>query len=88
MSLKKLIPYSQFLRLKRVHTEPQYLLEAQIHMHIFFIWREYPHHTTLRTWMNTNKVTKKQLLSPTENIQDTDIPLMFITTYRGANPKF
>ena len=43
MSLKRSIPYSQFLRLKRIHSEHQYLLEAQIHMSLFFIWREYPH---------------------------------------------
>ena len=82
MSLKRSIPYSQFLRLKIIHTEPQYLLEAQIHMYFFFIWREYPHVTILGTWMKTNKVTREQLLSPTENNQDTNIPLMFITTYR------
>ena len=34
-SLKKSIPYSQFLRLKRIHSEPKYLLEAQIHMYFF-----------------------------------------------------
>ena len=28
LSLKSSIPYSQFLRLKRIHTEPQHLLEA------------------------------------------------------------
>ena len=33
MNLKSSIPYSQFLRLKRIYTEPQYLLEAQIHMY-------------------------------------------------------
>ena len=36
MSLKRSIPYSQFLRLKRIHSEPQYLLEAHIHMYLFF----------------------------------------------------
>ena len=34
-SLKKCIPYSQFLRLKRIHSEPHYLLEAQIHIICF-----------------------------------------------------
>ena len=29
MSLKNSIPYSQYLRLKRIHNEPQHLLEAQ-----------------------------------------------------------
>ena len=43
ISLKRSIPYSQFLRPKRIHSEPQYLLEAKIHIHLFFIWREYPH---------------------------------------------
>ena len=42
MSLKGSMPYSQFLRLKRIYSEPQYLLEAQIHMYLFFIRREYP----------------------------------------------
>ena len=42
ISLKKSIPYSQFLRLKIIHSKPQYLLEAQIHMYLFFRWREYP----------------------------------------------
>ena len=88
MSLKRSIPYSQFLKLKRIHTKPQYLLEAQIHMYFFFIRREYPHDTILRAWMKTNKVTREQLLSPAENNQDTDIPLMFITTYSRANPNF
>ena len=43
MSLKKSIPYSQFLRLKKIHSEIQHLLEAQIHMYLFFRWRDYPH---------------------------------------------
>ena len=88
MSLRSSIPYSQFLRLKRIHTEPKYLFEAQIHMYIFFIWREYPHHTILRAWKKTNKVTREQLFSPTETNQDTNIPLMLITTYNRANPNF
>ena len=53
MSLKKSIPYSQFLRLKRTHSGPQYLLEAQIHMYLFFIWREYPLDIILRAYMKT-----------------------------------
>ena len=35
-----------------------------------------------------NKVTREQLLSPTEMNQDTNIPLMFITTYSRANANF
>ena len=70
------------------HTDPQYLFKAQIHKYFFFIWREYPHDVALRSWMKTNKVTREQLLSPTENNQDTDIPLMFITTYSMANTNF
>ena len=41
-SHKKSVRYSQFLWLKRIHSGPQYLLEAQIHMYLLFIWREYP----------------------------------------------
>ena len=63
MSCMKLIPYSQFLRLKTRHPEPQYLLEAQIHMYLFFTWQEYPHDMILRYWMKTNEFTREQLLT-------------------------
>ena len=87
MSAKKSIPYSQFLRPKRIHSEPQYLLEAQIHKYSFFIWREYPHDIILRAWIKTNEFTRKQLLA-SENNEDRNIPFMFITTYSRANPNF
>ena len=57
-------------------------------MSLFFIWRKYPHVVVLRAWMNTNRVTREQLLTPAENNQDKDIPLMFITTYSRANLNF
>ena len=85
MSLKKSIPYSQFLRLKRIHSEPQYLFEAQLHMYLFVIWREYSHDTILRAWMKTKEFTREQLLT-SENSEDKNILLMFITTYNRANP--
>ena len=88
MSLKRSIPYSQFLRLKSIHCELQYLFEAQIHVYLFFIWREYPRDVVLRAWMKTNRFTREQLLTPVENNQDKDIPHMFITTYNRANPNF
>ena len=37
MSLKNSILFSQFLRLKRIHFEPEHLLEAQIYMYLFFL---------------------------------------------------
>ena len=79
MSLKKSIPYSQFLRLKRIHSEPQYLLEAQIHMYLFFIWREYPHDIILRSWMKTKEFTREQLFT-SENNEDKEY-----TTYIHHN---
>ena len=42
MSLNMSIPYSQFLRLKRIHSELHYYLQAQIHLYWYFRWREYP----------------------------------------------
>ena len=48
-SLKKSIPYSQFLRLKRLHSQQQYLLEAYIHLYFYFLFREYPHNEILQT---------------------------------------
>ena len=47
ISLKISIPYSQFWRLKRIHSEVQYLLESQIHMYLFLRWRKYPHNIIL-----------------------------------------
>ena len=87
MYLKKSIPYSQFLRLKRIHSEPQYLLEAQINMYLFFRWREYTHDIILETSMKTKKFTKEQLLT-TGNSENKDMPLTFITTYNRSNPNF
>ena len=46
MSLTKSIPYSQFLRLKRIHSEPQYLLEAQINMYMKIIDNSLQHSMT------------------------------------------
>ena len=87
INLKKSIPFSQFLRLKRIHSESQYLLEAQIHMYLFFRWREYPHDIILEAWMKTKKFTREQLLTTGSN-ENKDITLMFITTYNRANPNF
>ena len=84
MSLKKSIPYSQFFRLKKIHSETQYLLESQIHMYLFFRWRKYPHYIILKAWTDTNKFTREQLLH-TENSETKDV---FITTYNTANPNF
>ena len=87
MSLKKSIPYSQFLRLKKIHSENHHLLESQIHLYFYLRWREYPHHTILQAWTDTNKFTREQLLKTLDNTTE-DLPLMFITTYNRANPNF
>ena len=85
ITLKNSVPYSQFLRLKRIHSEIHYLLEAEIHMYLYFRWRNYPHHIILDAWTKTNQLRRTQLLTkkPTE---DQEIPLMFITTYNKTNP--
>ena len=79
ISIKRSIPYSQFLRLKRIHSEVQYLLESQIHMYLFFKWRKYPHDIILEAWTKTSNLSREQLLS-TQVTQNKDVPLMFITT--------
>ena len=88
MSQKRSIPYSQFLRLKRIHSEPHHLIQAQIHLYWFFTWREYPHDILLDAWKKTNQVSRKTLLPQTRNNQETNTPLMFITRYSSANPNF
>ena len=72
MSLKRSMPYSQFLRLKRIHPESHYLLQTQIQVYWHFRWREYPHDTLIDAWSKTNQVTRETLLSDTRNNQDTN----------------
>ena len=88
MSLKRSIPYSQFLRLKRIHSESHYLLQAQIQLYWYFRWREYPHDILTEAWSKTNQVARETLLADTTGNQDSNAPLMFITTYNSANPNF
>ena len=85
ITLKNSLPYSQFLRLKRIHSEIHYLLEAQIHMYLYFRWRNYPHHIILDAWTKTNELRRTSLLTQ-KSTEDKDIPLMFITTYNKTNP--
>ena len=88
MNLKRYIPCSQFLRLKTIHSESHYLIQAQIQLCWYFILREQPHDILLEAWRKTNKVTRETLLSNTTDNQDSTAPLMFITTYNSANPNF
>ena len=88
MSLKRSIPYSQFLRLKRIHSEPHHLIQAQTQLYWSFIWRECPHDILIDTWKKTNQVTRETVLLETRNNQETNPPLMFITTYSSVNPNF
>ena len=88
MSLKRSIPYSQFLRLKRIHSESNYLVQAQIQLYWYFKWREYPHDILVEAWSKTNQVSRETLLADTTGNQDSNAPLMFITTYNSANPNF
>ena len=67
LNLKRSIPYSQFLRLKRIHSEPQFLIQSQINLYWFFIWRDYPHGLILEAWQKTNKVNRESLLGDTKN---------------------
>ena len=88
LNLKRSIPYSQFLRLKRIHSESHFLIQSQINLYWYFIWREYPHDVILEAWQKTNKVKRESLLDDTTGQKETTAPLMFITTYNSANPNF
>ena len=88
MNLRRSIPYSQFLRLKRIHSESHYLIQAQIQLYWYFRWREYPHDILIEAWRKTNQVTREALLADTTGNQDSNAPLMFITTYNNANSNF
>ena len=73
---------------KRIHSESHYLIQSQIHLYWYFIWREYPHDVILEAWLKTNKVNRESLLDGNTGNKDTKAPLMFITTYNSANPNF
>ena len=88
INLKRSIPYSQFLRLKRIHSKSHHLIQSQIHLYWYFIWREYPHDIILEAWRKTNQITREALLTDTTGKQESKTPLMFITTYNSANPNF
>ena len=88
MNLKRSIPYSQFLRLKSIHYVSHYLIQAQIQLYLYLIWREYPHDILIEAWRKTNGVIREKLLSDTAGNQNSTAPLMFITTYKSANPNF
>ena len=55
---KNSIPYSQFLILRRIHSVPQYLLEVQIKMNLFFLLRKYPHTLILKPWELSSAIPK------------------------------
>ena len=55
LNLKRSIPYSQFLRLKRIHSESHFLIQSQINLYWYFIWMEYPHDVILEAWQKTNR---------------------------------
>ena len=88
LNLKRSIPYSQFLRLKRIHSESHFLIQSQINLYWYFIWREYPHEFILEAWQKTNKINRESLLDDTKGKKETTASLMFITTYNSANPNF
>ena len=88
MNLKRSIPYSQFLRLKRIHSESHYLIQSEIQLYWYFIWRECLHDILIEAWMKTNQVTREVLLADTTAKQESKAPLMLITTYNSANPNF
>ena len=62
MNLKRSVSYPQFLRLKRIYSESHYLIQAQIQLCWYFIWREYPHDILIEAWGKTNKVTRETLI--------------------------
>ena len=75
MNLKRSIPYSQFLRLKIIHSESHYLIQSQIHLYWYFIWQEYPHDVLLEAWNKTNQVTRESLLTDSTGKNESKAPL-------------
>ena len=87
-SLKNSIPYSHFLRLGRIHSEHQHLLEPQIQMYLFFLWRQHLCNLILKIWEQVSAIPRDQLLTPKETSPQAKTLHMFITTYSRTNPNF
>ena len=56
---KTFIPYSQFLRLKKINSELQYVLETKIHRFFYYLWRDYLHDMIQQAWEQSIKVPRE-----------------------------
>ena len=86
MSLKRSIPYSQFLRLKRIHWAPLFIGGTITYVLIF-------HLEGILPWCCTKSLDENQSQGNNcwpqlKKNEDKNIPHTFITTYSRANPNF
>ena len=85
-SLKKLIIYSQFIRLIIIHSELQHWLETYIHIYFYSLWRAYTQSKILQAWEQSSRVPREQLLTLKNISTNAGTPIMLVTTYNRANP--
>ena len=74
--LKKSIPCSKLLKLKRVH------------ICFYFFWRHYSLSEIVQVWEQSNIVSRTELLSPNNYATETGIIVALITAYKKTNPNF
>ena len=87
MILKKSVPFSEFLRLRKI---VRVTISAGItNAFVFSLPVEgLPHEVIQQAWEKTSKTARRQLLLPKSSNINIETPIMFITTYNRTNPNF
>ena len=86
VGLKKSIPYSQFLRLKRIISEEDTFLEKAEEMSAFLINRDYPRKVVRDALRKANNISREEALTPKTKPDGQDI-LTFPLTFSSMNRK-
>ena len=87
LSLKESIAYSQFLTMKRVHSESEYLLQLLILLYHYFIQRQYPSQVVHAASEDRVSITKEDLLSiPSQTNSPIDDPWFWLPQTTEGTP--
>ena len=87
-NLKRSIPFSQFLRLKKIHSE-SCIYQKPKYICVFLLFRrQYPYTLKQKAWEHTVEIPGTKLLSPKTIENHGATPIMFIMTYNRDNSNF
>ena len=83
------LPYSQFLRLRRICSKPSDFYKHSISMVRDFVDRDYPAHKVLQSLLQVATLKREEILNPAtciETDEDKGITLFLITEFNPTNP--